>query len=193
MVAGTAHGRWVRKSYLMIWKNERVSYNDVFPSRSVEYHNFSNIFWCKGFTAAVRKLACLSVGDWSCSRVDRIGFGFIAIKPYDREFGLHLAWIYLHYSYSRSNQLSSHGICETSYGRLCCAVDRAAWVWFSACYRPDIDYVSSPPFLTLLVYRKNGLSHVDQASDVGGKHDINVFISNVWGLCCTFNETTERI
>lgn len=37
----------------MIWKYERVSYNNIFPSRSVEYNDFSNIIGSEGLAAAV--------------------------------------------------------------------------------------------------------------------------------------------
>ena len=37
----------------MIWKNERVSYDNIFSPRSVEYHNLSNIIRSEGLAAAV--------------------------------------------------------------------------------------------------------------------------------------------
>ena len=124
-------------------------------------------------------------------RIDCVCFSFVAIKPYDGKLSLHLAWIYFHYSYPCSNQLFPHGICETPYGRFRCAVNRAAWVWFPACYRPNVDDVPSTSILTLLVYRKDSLSHVDEACNVGGEHDIDVFIRYVWSLCCASDETTK--
>lgn len=42
--------------YLMIWKYQRISYDNIFPPRSVKYHNFSNIVRGEGFTATVEKL-----------------------------------------------------------------------------------------------------------------------------------------
>lgn len=51
------------KSYLVIWKNERISYDDIFPSRSVEHHDLGNIIRSEGFTAAVVRLACYCIGD----------------------------------------------------------------------------------------------------------------------------------
>ena len=40
-------------SYLVIWENERVSHDDIFPSCSIEYHDFSDIIRSKGLAAAV--------------------------------------------------------------------------------------------------------------------------------------------
>ena len=40
--------------YLMIWKNERVSYHNIFPSCSVKYYYFSNIIRSEGLAVAVQ-------------------------------------------------------------------------------------------------------------------------------------------
>ena len=42
--------------YLVIWENERISYDNIFPSRSVEYHNLGNIIRSERLAAAVEKL-----------------------------------------------------------------------------------------------------------------------------------------
>lgn len=46
----------------MVWKNECISYDNIFPSRSVKYHDFGNIIRSEGFAAAVEELACNCIG-----------------------------------------------------------------------------------------------------------------------------------
>ena len=43
----------------MVWKDERIGYDDIFPSRSIEYDDFGNIVRSEGFAAAVEKSVCL--------------------------------------------------------------------------------------------------------------------------------------
>ena len=52
------------KAYLVVWKDESVSYDNVLSSASIKYNHFSNVIWCKRFTTAVGILACILVQPW---------------------------------------------------------------------------------------------------------------------------------
>lgn len=56
-------GKACGKPYLVIWKDKRVSYDNILPSRGVEYHDFGNIVRSEGFAAAIEKSACCYSGE----------------------------------------------------------------------------------------------------------------------------------
>lgn len=49
--------------YLVIWKDKRISYDNIFPSRCIEYHDFGNIIRSEWFAAAAEKLASCGLAN----------------------------------------------------------------------------------------------------------------------------------
>jgi hypothetical protein len=57
-------------AYLVIWEDQRIGQNDIFPPASSKNNNLCNVVW----------------RQWLAAGIDRVGFGFVASKSDDREF-----------------------------------------------------------------------------------------------------------
>jgi hypothetical protein len=94
---------------------------------------------------------------------------------------------------SRINKLLPQGIGKRLDRSLSRTVDTTTRVGFATGDTANVDDVSTTTIGALLEDGKNGLSHVDQSSDVGGKHDVDILRVNFGGFGYTLDQTTISI
>ena len=135
-------------------------------------------------------------------RIDSICLGFIPVETYDGKllvgfdidkldlfcpilqggeifffltYRFYLPRIDFDNPYSRGDEFSPKGVGKTTNCGFGCAVYRASGIWFYPCHAADVDYIAFASILPSLEDGQHRLGHVDQPSNVGGEHDMNVF------------------
>lgn len=112
--------------------------------------------------------------------------------PRVQSYSLDLARVNLDDSDAGSDKFFPQGVREASDGGLCCTVDASSRVSFPSGNAPDVDDISPSSVFSLFENRQNCLRHVDEPGDVGVYHGVDIFCENIWCLCNTFDEASDK-
>lgn len=161
----------------MIRKHQRIRKHYVLPPPCRENDHLRDIVTGQGFDALVHLLRLLPV----------------AVKPHNAELGLYLSGVDLDDPDARCDELFAEGIGEGAHGGFGSAVDAATLVGLTASDGADVYDVAAPAVGARLEYGKNSLGHVDETGDVGGEHNVDVFLLDSRRLSDALDQTPSLL
>lgn len=144
-------------------------------------------------------------------RVNCISFGLVSVESNNREFlhkesvsqtgpeklhpaneegsySFHLTRIDLDDSDASRDQFLSQRISEAPDRSLGSAVNTATGICFASRNAANVDDVSATALVSLLEDRQDCLGHVDQSSDIGREHNVDVFGVDIRSLRNTLDQ-----
>lgn len=181
-------------TYLMLGEDQRVGNDDILrPGRSEDDH-LGNVLGRQRVDAA-EQLASIHTREYfrrgSDLRINGIRLGLVAVEADNRELRLDLAGVDLNHTHARGNQLLAQALGEAADGSLGGAVDASAGVGVEAGNAADVDNVAGTAVGAALEEGgQDSLGHVDEAGDVGSKHDVDVLLGDFRGTSNALDEAT---
>lgn len=94
---------------------------------------------------------------------------------------------------SRGDELLPQGVSEGANSRLGGAVDATTSIRLAAGDAANVDNVTAATLRALLEDGQDGLGHVNETSDVGVKHDLDILRSNRRCLGNTLDQATITV
>lgn len=111
----------------------------------------------------------------------------------EMSYCLNLTGVNLNHSDASRNELLPERVGKASHCGFRSTVDASTRIRFTAGNTANVDDVSPTTLVSLLVDGQDSLGHVDQASDIGSDHNIDIFWFDVRGLRNTLDEATASV
>lgn len=149
----------------MIGKDQSISNHHIFPSTSVENHDFCDVARCQWLAATMFLSASKRTFTRGDLPVDRICFGFVTRKPNDGEFGFNLPRVDLHHSNSSRDQFPAQRFCEYSNCSFSSTIYRSSRIALSTRNASNVYDISSAAFISFLEDLEDSLDLSKSAFD----------------------------